>query len=62
MELIAQEEAELALDELNTLDKKSGFIELVNDDDKNTINQEMLAEKKSSNGHNNKNEIVANVF
>ena len=49
MELIAQEEAELALEELNSLDKKSGFIEVVNDEEKNTINQELAEQKSQSN-------------
>jgi len=36
MKLIAQEEAELELDELNNIEKKSksGFIEIVNDEEK----------------------------
>jgi|TARA_B110001450_G_C17224912_1_gene321037 hypothetical protein len=34
MELIQAEEAELELDELNNLEKKSGFIEVINDEEK----------------------------
>ena len=47
----------LSSDELNN--KKTGFIEVVNDDDKQTITQD-LAELKSSSSQ--KKEVVANVF
>lgn len=46
---------------MNSLDKKSGFIEVVNDDEKNTINQE-LAEQKSLSNQSKKKDLVANVF
>ena len=61
MELIQAEEAELELDELNNLEKKSGFIEVINDEEKQTITQD-LAEVKSSSNQNQKKELVANVF
>ena len=34
MKLIAEEEAELELEEMNQLNKKSGFIEVINDEEK----------------------------
>ena len=59
MKLIAQEEAELELDELNNIEKKSksGFIEIVNDEEKQTISQDLVEVKSDY-----KMEVVANVF
>lgn len=60
MKLIAEEEAELALDEGEQSEKKSGFIEIINDNDREEIALDLLEQEKPK--QEPKTALVSNTY